>query len=103
MKLQGNMRSFSTVILGYGKVKNIFQVEFCRPIKMHKIWRAIELRHNRLEQMSILRREVDMRKAREVFGKHGVSALMVAVNEVEIKTEAIPVHMYHGAYRNTTT
>ena len=31
-----------------------------------------------------------------VVGKHGMAALMLAINESGIKSEDIPVHMYQG-------
>ena len=37
-----------------------------------------------------------MRWARTVPGKHGITALIITVKEVEIKAEAIPVHMHQG-------
>ena len=36
-----------------------------------------------------------MRPARVVPGKHGISALMIALKEAEINLEAIPVNMHH--------
>ena len=52
--------------------------------------------HHRVEQLSILRQEVDMRREIEVPRKHGMVALMIALNEAEIKAEAIPVNMRQG-------
>ena len=49
-----------------------------------------------VEQLSRLWKEVDMRRARLVPGKHGMSTLMVALKEAEIKEEAIPVHIHQG-------
>ena len=40
-----------------------------------------------------MRHKVDMRRAIVVTGKHGMSALMIDLNEAEIKAENIPVHM----------
>ena len=50
----------------------------------------------RLDELSILRQEVDTRQARLVPLKHGISALMLALKEAEIKAEAITVHMHQG-------
>ena len=69
---------------------------FCRPIRMHKVWRTLVLRQQRAEQLSIMRHEVAMRRARVVPGKPGMSALMLALKEAEIKAEDIPVQMHQG-------
>ena len=37
-----------------------------------------------------------MRQATVVTGKHGMLSLMLALNEAETRTEAIPVHMNQG-------
>ena len=37
-----------------------------------------------------------MRWERVVPGKHGMSALMLALKEAEIKAETISVHMHQG-------
>ena len=57
---------------------------------MHKVWRALGLRQNIVEQLSILRQKVDMRQARVVPVKHGMEALMLKLKEAKIKVEAIP-------------
>ena len=62
---------------------------------MHKVWRDIGLRQNSLEQPSILWQEVAMIRVRVVPGKHGMSALMLALKEAEIIAEAISVNMHH--------
>ena len=41
-----------------------------------------------------MRHESAMRQARLVPGKHGITALMLAQKESEIKAEAILVHMH---------
>ena len=69
---------------------------FCRPIRMHEVSRVSVIRHQRVEQLSILRQEVDIRRTQVVPGKHGMTALMLALKEAEIKAEAIPVHMHQG-------
>ena len=58
------------------------------------------MRQIRLGQLSSLRQEVDMRWARVVPGKHGMSALMIALKEAEIKVESLPVHMQHKQTAN---
>ena len=73
-----------------------FSDVFCRPITMHKLQRALRLRKNRVEQMPSLRHEVDMRQSRVLPGKYGMSALILALKESEIKAEAISVHMHQG-------
>ena len=40
-----------------------------RPIIMHEVWRDKELKHQRLEQLSILHQEEEIRWARVVPGK----------------------------------
>ena len=58
---------------------------------MQKLWKALGLRRIRVEQISGLRKEVAMRQARVVPGKHDMSSLMLALKEAEIKVEVIPV------------
>ena len=53
------------------------------------------MRHFRVENLSRLRQDVAMIQARVVPGKHGMSSLMLALKEAEIKSESIPVHMHH--------
>ena len=48
-----------------------------------------------MEQMSISHKYVAMIRARVVTVKHGISDLMLALKEAEIKVEAIMVHMHH--------
>ena len=36
-----------------------------------------------------------MRQSRVLHGEHGISYLVIALKEAEIKSEAIPVHMHH--------
>ena len=67
----------------------------CIPIGMHKVWKALGLRQHRVEQLSSLRHEVSLRRARVVPGKNVMAALIIALKEEEIKAEAIPVHMHH--------
>ena len=57
----------------------------CRPIRMHELWRDLGLIHIRVEHIYNLRQEVSMRRARVVPVKHGMSALMLALTEAEIK------------------
>ena len=61
---------------------------------MHKVYRALGIRHHRLEQISSLQHEVAMRRERLVPGKHDMSALVIALKEAEINSKAIPVHIY---------
>ena len=63
---------------------------------MHKVWRALGLMQQRVDQLSIMRHESDMRRAIVVTGKYGMASLMLALKEAEIKSEAIPVHMHQG-------
>ena len=63
---------------------------------MHKVLRALGLRQLRVEHIASLRQEVAIRRAIVVPGKHGMSALMIALKEVEVKAEDIPVHMHQG-------
>ena len=63
---------------------------------MHKLCRALGLRQLRVEHISSLWKEVVVRRARVVPGKPSMSALMLALKEAEIKSEAIPVHMHQG-------
>ena len=60
---------------------------------MHKVWRALGIIQQIVEQLSIMRHGVAMRRARVVPVKHGMAALVLALKEVEIKAEARPVHM----------
>ena len=53
----------------------------CRPIRMHELSKALGLSQLRGEQLSILWQDVSMRRARLVPGKHGMSALMIALKE----------------------
>ena len=64
---------------------NNFSYGCCRPIRTHKVWRAFRLRHIILEQISILRQYVAMRRAIVVPGKHVISALILALKEAETK------------------
>ena len=61
-----------------------------------EVWRALGLSQIRVEQLSSLRREVDIRQARVVPKKHSMSALMLSLNNSETKAEAIPLHMHQG-------
>ena len=63
---------------------------------MHKVWRSLELMQLRLEQLSSMCQEVSIIWEIVVPGKYGMSALMLALKEAEIKIEAIPVQMYQG-------
>ena len=65
----------------------------CKLIRMQKLWRALGIRQQILEQLSILRHGVAMRRARVVPGKNSMADLMMALREAEIKTQAVPVHM----------
>ena len=53
----------------------------CRPTRMHEVWRALGLSQIIVEQLSILRQEEAMRWSIVVPGKHGMSALMIPLNE----------------------
>ena len=61
---------------------------------MHDVWRDLGLMQHRVENMSSMWQEIAMIRARLVPGKHGMVALMIALKEAEIKTEAISVHMH---------
>ena len=52
------------------------------------------MKNHRLEQLSIMRHEVYMRRSRVVPGKYGMASLMLTLKEAEIKAEDIPVHMH---------
>ena len=52
-----------------------------RPIMIQKLWRALGLNQNRVEQLSSLRHEEAMRQKIVVTGKPGMSALMLALKE----------------------
>ena len=67
-----------------------------RPISMIEVWRALGLIQNRLEQLSSLRHELATRWEILMPGKYGMASLMLALNEAETRTEAIPVHMNQG-------
>ena len=67
---------------------------------MHEVCRALGLRQIRVEQLSSLQQEVDMRQEIVVTGKHSMAAFILSLKEEEIKAEAIPVHMHH---RHTET
>ena len=45
-------------------------------------------------QLTSTRHKISMIRAIMVSGKHGIEALMLALKDAEIKSEAIPVHMY---------
>ena len=51
----------------------------CRPISMHEVWRSLGLSHNILEQLSTLRHEAAMRRARVLPGKNYMAALIQAL------------------------
>ena len=72
------MRNFSTVILVYvwaGKHLD----RCCRPIRMHEVWRDLGIRQHIVEQLSSLWQEVDVRQESMVYGKYGMSALMISL------------------------
>ena len=60
---------------------NHFSDGCCRPIRMHKLWRALGLSQLRVEQLSSLWKELAMRREIVVPGKHGILALMLALKE----------------------
>ena len=62
---------------------------------MYKLWRSIGLSQHIFERLSSLHQEVAIIQARAVPGKHASSSFMLSLKEVEIKAEAIPVHMHH--------
>ena len=68
----------------------------CRPIRMHKVWRALGIRQYIVEQLSIMKHEVAMLRERVVPRKQGTAALMLELKEAEKKAEAIPLHMNEG-------
>ena len=63
---------------------------------MHEIWISLALRHIIVEQISSLRQEVYIRREIVVPIKHRMSALMLALKEFKIKSEAIHVQMHRG-------
>ena len=77
-----------------------FSDRCCRPIRMHKVWGDLGLRKNRVEQLLNLRHEEYMRRARVLTEKNGLASLMISLNESEIKSKPIPVHMHQGKTAN---
>ena len=67
---------------------------------MHEVFRALGIRKNRVEHLSILRHGVTMRREIVMPGKHGMVDLMLDLKEEEIREETIPVHRLQG---HTTT
>ena len=53
---------------------------------MHEVCRALGITHNRVEHLSILRHEENMRRASVVPGKHGMESLMIVLKDAEIKS-----------------
>ena len=62
-----------------------FSDGLCIPIRIHKLRRALVLNQLRVEQLSSLRKEVNMRQERVVPGKHSMSALMLVLKESKSK------------------
>ena len=56
----------------------------CRPIRMHKVWRALGLIQNRVKQLSIMGHKEAMRRARLVPVKHVMADIVLALKELEI-------------------
>ena len=52
-----------------------------RPIRMHYLWRELVIRQHRVEQISILNNEVDMRRAIVVPVKHVLMDIMLELKE----------------------
>ena len=75
--------------------KNV-SYDLCSPISIHKVLRALGMRQLRVEHISILWQEVAMKHSRVLPRKHGMSALMLALKEAEVKEEAIPVQINQG-------
>ena len=48
---------------------------------MHELWRTLGIRQHRVEHLSILRHEADMRQARLVPVKYDMADLMLALKE----------------------
>ena len=72
-----------------------FSYGWCIPMRMHEVWKALLLRHIRVEQLSSLRQDVGMIRAIVVPGKHVMASLMLALKEAEVKALTIPVHINH--------
>ena len=66
----------------------------CIPIIMHEVWRGLGLMQLIVEHQSIPRQEIAMMQERVVPGEYGISFLILALKEAEIKAEIIPVHMH---------
>ena len=49
-----------------------------------------------MEQLSSMQKDVAIRRTIVVPGKHGMAALILALKEAEINSEAIPVHIHLG-------
>ena len=62
---------------------------------MHKVWKALGLRQLIVERLSSLQQELAMIRSRVVPGKHSMVAFMLAIKEVKMKSESIPLHMHH--------
>ena len=60
---------------------------------MYEVWRTLELRPHRVEQLTIMKHEVSMRQVREVTGKYGMEALMLVLNNTGVNVEATLVHI----------
>ena len=66
---------------------------------MHIVWRDLVPGQHRVEKLSIMIHKLATRRARVLPGKYGLTDLMLALKEAEIKTESIPVHMHQGSER----
>ena len=53
----------------------------CIPIMMHKVWRALGLRHNIVGPLPSMWNEVYIIRAIVVPGKHGMPVLILALKE----------------------
>ena len=76
--------------------KNLLD-EFCRPIMMHGVYRALGMIQFRVEHILSLLQEVSMRREIVLPRKYGMSAIVITLKKAEIKSEDIPVyaHKWH--------
>ena len=58
----------------------------CRPIRMHKVWRAIGISYKIVEQLPSLFKDMDMIWARVVPVKNSILAIMLALKDAEVNS-----------------
>ena len=70
------------MLWGYGDVE--FFYECLRPNRVHEVCRDLVILHNRVEQLSSLKQEADMKRVRFVPGKHFMADLMLELKDSEV-------------------